>query len=237
MSILYQLGEQKMNTPLIQEFIKIRKGAVLALGVLLASLFMVGTASAAVTNVSLSSGVLTIVCDNANDTVQFQQWGGTAGQPLTYNTRVGVGPNVNGYNLLATWSGQNGVPVSGGTITGVRKVVIMGGGGDDNLSVNTTTPAGTVIELFGEAGNDTLSGGNKTNELLVGGAGDDTLNGGNGNDTLYGDAKRRAKLSRVLGKRALKSFHPRLFNDRLFAGETWSDKNGCHTRNQATAFC
>ena len=50
-------------------------------------------------------------------------------------------------------------------------------------------------------------------------------------------AKRRAKLSRVLGKRALKSFHPRLFNDRLFAGETWSDKNGCHTRNQAAAFC
>ena len=52
-----------------------------------------------------------------------------------------------------------------------------------------------------------------------------------------GIAKRRAKLSRVLGKRALKSFHPRLFNARLFAGEPWSDKNGCHTRNQAAAFC
>ena len=50
-------------------------------------------------------------------------------------------------------------------------------------------------------------------------------------------AKRRAKLSRVLGKRALKSFHPRLFNDRLFAGESWSDKNGCNCRNQTTAFC
>ncbi|WP_160167672.1 hypothetical protein [Methylomonas sp. MK1] len=50
-------------------------------------------------------------------------------------------------------------------------------------------------------------------------------------------AKRRAKLSRFLGKRALKSFHPRLFNDRLFAGETWSDKNGSHNRNQAIAFC
>jgi len=50
-------------------------------------------------------------------------------------------------------------------------------------------------------------------------------------------AKRRAKLSRVLGKRALKSFHPRLFNDRLFAGESWSDKNGYNCRNQATAFC
>jgi type I restriction enzyme S subunit len=44
-------------------------------------------------------------------------------------------------------------------------------------------------------------------------------------------AKRRAKLSRVLGKRALKSFHPRLFNDRFFAGDPWSDKNGCPTRN------
>jgi hypothetical protein len=50
-------------------------------------------------------------------------------------------------------------------------------------------------------------------------------------------AKRRAKLSRVLGKRALKSFHPRLFNDRLFAGETWSDKNGCNCRNQTASFC
>jgi hypothetical protein len=63
----------------------------------------------------------------------------------------------------------------------------MGGGGDDNLSVNNTTPAGTVIELYGEAGNDTLSGGNNINELLIGGGGNDTLNGGNGNDTLYGD--------------------------------------------------
>jgi hypothetical protein len=50
-------------------------------------------------------------------------------------------------------------------------------------------------------------------------------------------AKRRAKLSRVLGKRALKSFHPRLFNNRLFAGESWSDKNGCNCRNQTASFC
>jgi len=141
----------------------------------------------AVTTVSLSNGVLTIVADNAADTIQFQQWGGTTGQPLTYNTRVGVNPSVGNYDLLRTWSGQNGVPVNTGTITGVRKVVIKGGGGDDNISVNNTTPAGTVIELFGEAGNDTLSGGNNTNNLLVGGAGNDTLNGGNGNDTLYGD--------------------------------------------------
>ncbi|WP_207906594.1 hypothetical protein [Methylomonas methanica] len=48
---------------------------------------------------------------------------------------------------------------------------------------------------------------------------------------------RRAKLSKVLGKRALKSFHPRLFNDRLFAGESWSDRRGRSCRNSAVAFC
>ncbi|MGB4336778.1 MAG: DUF6444 domain-containing protein, partial [Chromatiaceae bacterium] len=41
-------------------------------------------------------------------------------------------------------------------------------------------------------------------------------------------AKRRAKLSRVLGKRALKCFHPRSFNVRHFAGEPWSDQRGTH---------
>jgi hypothetical protein len=57
------------------------------------------------------------------------------------------------------------------------------------------------------------------------------------NVQLTNFAKQRAKLSRILGKKALKSFHPRLFNDRLFAGDTWSDKNGCHTRNQTSALC
>ncbi|MFZ2403965.1 MAG: DUF1207 domain-containing protein, partial [Methylobacter sp.] len=38
--------------------------------------------------------------------------------------------------------------------------------------------------------------------------------------------KKRAKLSRVLGKRALKSFHPRLFNVRFLTGESWSVSNG-----------
>ncbi|QSB03475.1 transposase [Methylomonas sp. EFPC1] len=48
-------------------------------------------------------------------------------------------------------------------------------------------------------------------------------------------AKRRAKLSRVLGKRALKSFHPRLFNVRFFAGESWSVTNGRYCRNQTAS--
>jgi hypothetical protein len=50
-------------------------------------------------------------------------------------------------------------------------------------------------------------------------------------------AKRREKLSRVLGKRALKTFHPRSFNARLLAGVTWSDQSGTHCRTAAPAFC
>jgi putative ATP-dependent endonuclease of OLD family len=47
----------------------------------------------------------------------------------------------------------------------------------------------------------------------------------------------RAKLTRILGKTALKSFHPRLFNNRLFAGESWSVAHGYYCRNQTASFC
>lgn len=50
-------------------------------------------------------------------------------------------------------------------------------------------------------------------------------------------AKRRAKLSRVLGKRALKCFHPGSFNVRHFAGEPWSDQRGTYCRTTAPALC
>jgi transposase len=49
--------------------------------------------------------------------------------------------------------------------------------------------------------------------------------------------KKRAKLSRVLGKRALKSFHSRLLNDRFFTGESWSVSNGRYCRNQTAFSC
>jgi hypothetical protein len=54
-------------------------------------------------------------------------------------------------------------------------------------------------------------------------------------DPLSG--KKRAKLSRVLGKRALKSFHSRLFNVRFLTGESWSVSNGRYCRNQTASSC
>jgi hypothetical protein len=47
-----------------------------------------------------------------------------------------------------------------------------------------------------------------------------------GNDWGRKTGKKRAKLSRVLEKRALKSFHSRLFNVRFLTGESWSVSNG-----------
>jgi Ca2+-binding RTX toxin-like protein len=143
----------------------------------------------AVTGVSLADGTLTIVADNANDTIRVWQFGGNTGQPATYSTRVdGAGPATNDFELLKTWSGQNGVPVNQfGIITGVTKVVVKGGGGDDLIEMLQPGRPGTVVELYGEAGNDTLRGSDNTDDLLVGGLGDDTLYGFGGNDTLYGD--------------------------------------------------
>jgi hypothetical protein len=47
----------------------------------------------------------------------------------------------------------------------------------------------------------------------------------------------RAKLTRVLGKTALKSFHPRLFKIRYFVGASWSVRNGYYCGSQKATPC
>ena len=42
----------------------------------------------------------------------------------------------------------------------------------------------------------------------------------------------RAKLTRVLGETALKSFHPRLYKIRYFIGASWSVTNGYYCGSQ-----
>ena len=61
--------------------------------------------------------------------------------------------------------------------------VVYGGSGGDTIRGYTSYPT----EIYGFAGNDTLTGGSK-DDLVVGGTGDDTLEGLKGNDVLAGDA-------------------------------------------------
>lgn len=62
--------------------------------------------------------------------------------------------------------------------------VLDGGAGNDTLTVVATSTAAN--QLFGGAGNDSLTGGSG-NDLLVGGAGDDMIGDPNGDDALWGD--------------------------------------------------
>jgi Ca2+-binding RTX toxin-like protein len=60
---------------------------------------------------------------------------------------------------------------------------VFGGAGDDVLVALATT-----IELYGDDGNDQLSGGDGVDHKYYGGAGNDTLLGATGNEILSGDA-------------------------------------------------
>jgi Ca2+-binding RTX toxin-like protein len=66
----------------------------------------------------------------------------------------------------------------------LERIVVNGGGGAD---VVTTLPGAPILPVLnGGAGNDELTGGERS-ELITGGEGNDTLNGGGGNDRIVGD--------------------------------------------------
>ncbi len=91
---------------------------------------------------------------------------------------------ANAAQLRAT---VNGVVV--GTIREARvsTIRIVGGAGDDTITIDI--PGNTRIRtvLDGGRGNDTITGGDGSDTIL-GGPGNDTLRGGRGNDTLRGGA-------------------------------------------------
>src|SRR5215471_12306209 len=155
-------------------------GIALAVGLLAGT---AGPASAAVT-ATFSSGTLTVLGDNAANTITVSR--DAAGKIL-----------VNG----------GAVSVSGGTATvaNTSLIQVFGLAGNDTLTLkeaNGALPAANLFggadndvltggssadQLFGEAGNDTLLG-KGGNDLMFGGAGNDTLTGGGGDDQVFGQA-------------------------------------------------
>ena len=79
------------------------------------------------------------------------------------------------------------VPVAGGTATVANTSVIQvfGQGGNDTIALDEANGALPAAELFGGAGNDTLIGGSGADQLF-GQSGNDTLLGKGGNDLLFG---------------------------------------------------
>ncbi|HTK74159.1 MAG TPA: dockerin type I domain-containing protein [Gemmataceae bacterium] len=69
------------------------------------------------------------------------------------------------------------VAIQGGpaTVVNTRQIVILGQGGNDNLSLNETNGTLPAVSLFGGDGND----------VLTGGSGDDFVDGGTGNDIVF----------------------------------------------------
>src|SRR5215831_8726901 len=90
------------------------------------------------------------------------------------------------------------VTVDGGqpTVANTATIVEFGQGGNDTIALDETNGALPSAQLFGGAGNDTLTGGSGAdllfgqsgNDTLLGKGGDDQLFGGDGNDTLTGGA-------------------------------------------------
>ena len=79
------------------------------------------------------------------------------------------------------------VKICGGTATAAntRLIQMFGLAGNDTLSLDETNGALPNANIFGGAGNDTITGGSG-NDQLFGEAGNDTLLGKGGNDLLFG---------------------------------------------------
>ena len=82
------------------------------------------------------------------------------------------------------------VNVTGGTptVANTKKLQVFGQGGDDTITLNEANGALPGANLFGGAGNDTITGGSG-GDMLFGQSGNDTLLGKGGNDFLFGGSE------------------------------------------------
>lgn len=79
------------------------------------------------------------------------------------------------------------ITIKGGapTVASTKLIQMFGAAGNDTLSLDETNGALPRANLYGAAGNDTLTGGSGSDQLF-GQAGDDTLLGKGGVDSLFG---------------------------------------------------
>jgi len=82
------------------------------------------------------------------------------------------------------------VAITGGTptVANTSLIQVFGQGGNDTITLNEANGALPRANLFGGAGNDTMTGGSGA-DMLFGQSGNDTLFGKGGNDFLFGGSE------------------------------------------------
>src|SRR5215207_7801276 len=139
---------------------------------------------AVTSNFTPNAGILSTLGDSLNNNITLSR--DAAGKLLVNGGAVkvlGGTPTVANTSLIQVF-GQGG----NDTITlneangALPRANLFGGAGDDTI----TGGSGNDM-LFGQSGNDTLLGKGGT-DLLFGGAGNDVLTGGDGDDQMFGEA-------------------------------------------------
>ena len=67
-------------------------------------------------------------------------------------------------------------------------IYVLGKGGDDRIAIHASVSQWT--QIFGDGGNDTISGGSG-NDYIRGGQGNDRIGGGAGHDLIIGGSRQR----------------------------------------------
>jgi len=135
-----------------------------------------------------SAGDDTNIWNNGDNTDTFD---GGAGNDLQIVNGAGAGDIV---TILAA----TGAPIPNSvlfrrtnlipfdvTMGNTERLRVNGLGGDDVVDASSLSVGLIALELFGGAGNDTLTG-SRGNDVMDGGEGNDTLIGGLGNDSIVG---------------------------------------------------
>jgi Ca2+-binding RTX toxin-like protein len=141
----------------------------------------------AVASAALATGIAAAIAAPANAAVTSTFSAGTLsinGDSLDNN--ITISRNAAG-NILVN---GGAVSVVGGTptVANTSKIQVFGLGGNDVVTISEVNGALPAANLFGGAGNDTLTGGSG-NDQLFGQAGNDTLLGKGGFDLLFGGSE------------------------------------------------
>src|SRR5690606_18710022 len=128
-----------------------------------------------VSHVFATSGTFTIRVQSGNP-VQSETLTVTIRDFARSGNTLVVGGTSGNDNIVVQKAGTNGVrvlvngTVVGGVQTGIRKVEVHGGAGNDNIVMNSNVNAAAIFR--GGEGNDRLVGG-KLGDLLFGDGGND----------------------------------------------------------------